>query len=137
MSPLPPYITREPTEEDKNRYQTVYATERGSVAAPTAGLHFTEDLLDNLKVKGVKIGKAGLVCNQISKRRVIENLNEIYKKDKYSIENTKISSSNGRGKKTNELCIEQELILRYYSDILKDGKIWFLSSVDSLLNKKI
>jgi hypothetical protein len=89
------------------------------------------------KQKGVKIGKAGLVCNQISKRRVIENLNEIYKKDKYSIENTKISSSNGRGKKTNELCIEQELILRYYSDILKDGKIWFLSSVDSLLNKKI
>jgi len=56
MSPLPPYIKRESTEEDKERYQTVYATERGSVAAPTAGLHFTDDLLDNLKVKGVKIG---------------------------------------------------------------------------------
>ncbi len=56
MSPLPPYIKRESTEEDKERYQTVYAAERGSVAAPTAGLHFTDDLLDNLKAKGVKIG---------------------------------------------------------------------------------
>jgi len=56
MSPLPPYIKRESTEEDKERYQTVYAAERGSVAAPTAGLHFTDDLLDNLKTKGVKIG---------------------------------------------------------------------------------
>ena len=56
MSPLPPYIKRESTEEDKIRYQTVYASERGSVAAPTAGLHFTRDLLDNLKVKGIKIG---------------------------------------------------------------------------------
>ena len=83
------------------------------------------------------MGKSGLVCNQISKKRVIENLNEIYKKKKYSIENTKISSKNKRGKKTNELCIEQELILRYYSDILKDGKIWFLSSMDSILNKNI
>ena len=64
-------------------------------------------------------------------------LNKIYKKKKYSIENTKISSKNKRGKKTNELCIEQELILRYYSDSLKDGKIWFLSSMDSILNKKI
>ena len=56
MSPLPPYIKRESTEKDKIRYQTVYASERGSVAAPTAGLHFTKDLLDNLKGKGVKIG---------------------------------------------------------------------------------
>jgi len=56
MSPLPPYIKRESTEEDKERYQTVYAAERGSVAAPTAGLHFTDDLLENLKTKGVKIG---------------------------------------------------------------------------------
>ena len=44
--PLPPYVRRGPTEADRDRYQTVYARERGSVAAPTAGLHFTPELLD-------------------------------------------------------------------------------------------
>ena len=51
--PLPPYITHK--LEDKNRYQTVYAKFEGSAAAPTAGLHFTEELLDAIKEKGVKI----------------------------------------------------------------------------------
>ncbi len=56
--PLPPYIT----EELKNgeRYQTVYSKELGSAAAPTAGLHFTEEMLDRIKNKGVKIGKVTL-----------------------------------------------------------------------------
>jgi S-adenosylmethionine:tRNA ribosyltransferase-isomerase len=54
-SPLPPYITREPEPSDKKRYQTVYATERGAVAAPTAGLHFTNGLINRLKKKGVRI----------------------------------------------------------------------------------
>ena len=54
-SPLPPYITRDPEPSDKKRYQTVYATERGAVAAPTAGLHFTNGLINRLKKKGVKI----------------------------------------------------------------------------------
>ena len=54
-SPLPPYIKRNPTESDKKDYQTVYASERGSVAAPTAGLHFTKPLLTKLKKKGVKV----------------------------------------------------------------------------------
>ena len=51
--PLPPYITEK--LEDKERYQTVYSKHRGSAAAPTAGLHFTEDLLMELKNKGIKI----------------------------------------------------------------------------------
>ncbi len=54
-SPLPPYITREAEPSDKKRYQTVYATERGAVAAPTAGLHFTQGLINRLEKKGVKI----------------------------------------------------------------------------------
>ncbi len=53
--PLPPYIAREPSEADEVRYQTVYARQEGSVAAPTAGLHFTSDLLDSLSAKGVLI----------------------------------------------------------------------------------
>jgi S-adenosylmethionine:tRNA ribosyltransferase-isomerase len=56
--PLPPYITRDPTEVDEDRYQTVYARAEGSVAAPTAGLHFTPGVLDSLSAKGVLI--AGL-----------------------------------------------------------------------------
>jgi len=53
--PLPPYITREPTSDDEARYQTVYAEREGSVAAPTAGLHFTSTLLDALQGRGVAI----------------------------------------------------------------------------------
>jgi len=53
--PLPPYITRDPTDADEVRYQTVYARTEGSVAAPTAGLHFTAELLDALSAKGVLI----------------------------------------------------------------------------------
>jgi S-adenosylmethionine:tRNA ribosyltransferase-isomerase len=52
--PLPPYITRGDTPEDAERYQTVYAREEGSVAAPTAGLHFTPALLDALAARGVR-----------------------------------------------------------------------------------
>lgn len=51
--PLPPYIQREDEIADKSRYQTVYAKEKGAVAAPTAGLHFDEDLLQKIKGKGI------------------------------------------------------------------------------------
>ncbi|WP_431027323.1 tRNA preQ1(34) S-adenosylmethionine ribosyltransferase-isomerase QueA [Lysinibacillus sp. LZ02] len=51
--PLPPYIREK--LDDQDRYQTVYARERGSAAAPTAGLHFTEDLLEQIKAKGVEV----------------------------------------------------------------------------------
>lgn len=53
--PLPPYIARTDTEQDKTDYQTVYAKYTGSSAAPTAGLHFTNELLSTLKDKGVEI----------------------------------------------------------------------------------
>ena len=56
--PLPPYIARDPTELDETRYQTVYAHAEGSVAAPTAGLHFTAAALDGLSTAGVVV--AGL-----------------------------------------------------------------------------
>ena len=51
--PLPPYIKRKPAEEDKERYQTIYAAHDGSVAAPTAGLHFTEDIFKHLEEKNI------------------------------------------------------------------------------------
>ena len=52
--PLPPYIKRADTTSDRDRYQTVYARERGSIAAPTAGLHFTPAILDALTAKGIE-----------------------------------------------------------------------------------
>lgn len=53
--PLPPYIARKPEEIDRSRYQTVYARQAGAVAAPTAGLHFTEQLLNDIKARGVEV----------------------------------------------------------------------------------
>lgn len=54
--PLPPYIKREPEELDSDYYQTVYACQEGAVAAPTAGLHFTDALLEDIVARGIKIG---------------------------------------------------------------------------------
>ena len=56
--PLPPYITHR--LEDKNRYQTVYAKHEGSAAAPTAGLHFTKELLEKIQEKGIEIARVTL-----------------------------------------------------------------------------
>jgi S-adenosylmethionine:tRNA ribosyltransferase-isomerase len=53
--PLPPYIDRDPHEADKDRYQTIYAKDAGAVAAPTAGLHFTPELMERIKAKGVEV----------------------------------------------------------------------------------
>jgi S-adenosylmethionine:tRNA ribosyltransferase-isomerase len=58
--PLPPYITHAPTDVDEERYQTVYARREGSVAAPTAGLHFTSALLDQLDARGVRVADLDL-----------------------------------------------------------------------------
>lgn len=58
--PLPPYIRREDAAADRERYQTVFSRERGSVAAPTAGLHFTPHMLDALRAKGIEIAHVTL-----------------------------------------------------------------------------
>lgn len=59
-TPLPKYIHRTPEETDKDRYQTVYAKEEGAVAAPTAGLHFSDELLKRLEIKGVDMAELTL-----------------------------------------------------------------------------
>jgi len=69
--PLPPYITKK--LEDGSRYQTVYAKEPGSAAAPTAGLHFTDEVLEQLKAKGVKIAVITLHVGLGTFRPVKEN----------------------------------------------------------------
>ncbi|MCB2219635.1 MAG: S-adenosylmethionine:tRNA ribosyltransferase-isomerase [Bacteroidetes bacterium] len=59
-TPLPPYMNREARDEDKVRYQTIYARNEGSVAAPTAGLHFTSGVFDALKLKGIQFSEVTL-----------------------------------------------------------------------------
>ncbi len=59
-TPLPPYIKREAAETDCERYQTVYASQEGAVAAPTAGLHFTDELLQTLSAKGIQLTQVTL-----------------------------------------------------------------------------
>jgi len=58
--PLPPYISRDDEPKDRERYQTVYARERGSVAAPTAGLHFTAEILERMKAKSIETAELTL-----------------------------------------------------------------------------
>jgi S-adenosylmethionine:tRNA ribosyltransferase-isomerase len=60
VAPLPPYIRREARDEDRERYQTVYASEGGAIAAPTAGLHFTEDLLSRIRAQGIDVRRVTL-----------------------------------------------------------------------------
>ncbi len=59
-TPLPKYIKRKPEEEDKERYQTVYAKHEGAVAAPTAGLHFSRELIKKLEIKGIRFAEVTL-----------------------------------------------------------------------------
>ena len=72
--PLPPYIAREPEPSDKKTYQTVYATEEGAVAAPTAGLHFDLELLSDLREKGVLMKQVTLHVGEGTFRPVKEEL---------------------------------------------------------------
>jgi S-adenosylmethionine:tRNA ribosyltransferase-isomerase len=59
-TPLPKYIKRKPDEEDRERYQTVYAKHEGAVAAPTAGLHFSIELIKRLEIKGIRFAEITL-----------------------------------------------------------------------------
>lgn len=99
--PLPPYIHEE--LKDKNRYQTIYAKYYGSAAAPTAGLHFTEDLLKKLKEKNVNIAKLTLHVGLGTFRPVKEDdildhkmHEEVYKIDKENADLIRQTRENGK-----------------------------------------
>jgi len=102
LTPLPPYIKRIPNTDDRRRYQTVFAKKEGAVAAPTAGLHFTPDVLNEIRNKGVEIGEltlhvgagtfAPLRTEQIKSRKLHQEYFEI---DQTLCEQIKIAKSNG------------------------------------------
>ena len=104
--PLPPYITHQ--LQDKNRYQTVYAKHTGSAAAPTAGLHFTPELLKQIEEKGISIARVTLHVGLGTFRPVkVENIlehhmhSEFYQIDEEAAE--KINSAKERGKRV--ICV--------------------------------
>ncbi|MGB9709981.1 MAG: tRNA preQ1(34) S-adenosylmethionine ribosyltransferase-isomerase QueA [Thermodesulfovibrio sp.] len=75
--PLPPYIKRKPEDSDRHYYQTVFAKANGSIAAPTAGLHFTEELLKHIENKGVKLREITLHVGVGTFKPIkVENLKE-------------------------------------------------------------
>ncbi len=104
LIPLPPYIRRQANEEDKVRYQSVYALSEGAIAAPTAGLHFTNDLLDTLKSQGIDIAKLTLHVGIGTFQPVkVENVKTHKMHAEYinlsSIEAQRIQSAHDNGKK--------------------------------------
>lgn len=84
--PLPPYIDRIPDDSDQTRYQTVFAKEQGAVAAPTAGLHFDQPLLDKIKSKGVQFAHVTLHVGAGTFQPVrVENLDEHHMHHEYML----------------------------------------------------
>lgn len=102
-TPLPKYIKRKPEEEDKERYQTVYAKYEGAVAAPTAGLHFSRELIKRLEIIGVKFAEVTLHTGLGTFRPIeVEDLSkhkmdaEYFKVDDYATKIVNKAKTEGR-----------------------------------------
>lgn len=122
--PLPPYITHQ--LQDKNRYQTVYAKHDGSAAAPTAGLHFTPELLEAVKAKGVEIAEVTLHVGLGTFRPVKEDnlLNHHMHSEFYNIEQSeadKINRAKANGKRVISVGTTSTRTLE--SAVTKDGML--------------
>jgi S-adenosylmethionine:tRNA ribosyltransferase-isomerase len=105
-TPLPKYIKRKPEEEDKERYQTVYAKHEGAVAAPTAGLHFSKELIKKLEIKGVRFAEVTLHTGLGTFRPIeVEDLSK-HKMDAeyYKIEETACAIVNKAKEKGHRIC---------------------------------
>jgi S-adenosylmethionine:tRNA ribosyltransferase-isomerase len=105
-TPLPKYIKRKPEEEDKERYQTVYAKHEGAVAAPTAGLHFSKELIKKLEIKGIRFAEVTLHTGLGTFRPIeVEDLSK-HKMDAeyYKIEETACSIVNKAKEKGHRIC---------------------------------
>lgn len=131
--PLPPYICHEATEEDEDRYQTVFSKQLGAVAAPTAGLHFTEAILAEMQTKGVKIAYLTLHVGagtfqpvrveNIKDHKMHGELYEIPEETKALIQQTKASGGKVTAVGTTVLrALESAALLASETDIVKAGQ---------------
>jgi S-adenosylmethionine:tRNA ribosyltransferase-isomerase len=102
-TPLPRYIKREPTEDDKERYQTVYAKVEGAVAPPTAGMHFSRELIKHCEIKGVRFAEVTMHTSLGTYRPIeVEDLSkhkmdaEYFKVDDYAVNLVNKAKAEGR-----------------------------------------
>jgi len=105
-TPLPKYIKRKPDEEDRERYQTVYAKHEGAVAAPTAGLHFSRELIKRCEIKGIRFAEVTLHTGLGTFRPIeVEDLSK-HKMDAeyYRIEEAACTIVNKAREKSNRIC---------------------------------
>ena len=121
--PLPPYITHQ--LKDKNRYQTVYAVHEGSAAAPTAGLHFTKELLEKIKEKGVEIANVTLHVGLGTFRPVkVENILEHHMHSEYfCIEQSEADKINNAKASGNRVIAVGTTSVRTLESAAEDGKV--------------
>ena len=105
-TPLPKYIKRKPDEEDRERYQTVYAKHEGAVAAPTAGLHFSRELIKRCEIKGIRFAEVTLHTGLGTFRPIeVEDLSK-HKMDAeyYRIEEAAAAIVNKAKERNNRIC---------------------------------
>ena len=113
-TPLPKYIGREPDESDKERYQTVYAKESGAVAAPTAGLHFSRELMKRLELKGVNFAEVTLHIGLGTFRKIdVEDLSKHKMEAEYfRITEPAVQVVNAAKEKNKKICAVGTTVMR-------------------------
>jgi S-adenosylmethionine:tRNA ribosyltransferase-isomerase len=123
--PLPPYINRTDDESDLSRYQTVFAKEKGAVAAPTAGLHFDEELLEKIKVKGVKSVFITLHVGSGTFQPVrVENLSEhVMHKEVFAVDAETVNAVNEARQKGGRVIAVGTTAVRALESASKNGTI--------------
>ena len=126
--PLPPYINRPDTPADREQYQTVYAKPPGSVAAPTAGLHFTPEILDRIRARGIEIAEltlhVGLGTFQPVREEVVER-NKLHR-ESYEISDeaaSNIQRARDAGRRVVAVGTTSVRTLEYASRQRTDGRI--------------
>ncbi len=121
--PLPHYIKREPEKLDEKEYQTVFAQKTGSIAAPTAGLHFTKEILYEIKSKGVKIAYITLHIGPGTFKPILsENIEEHYMDPEYVEVSEEAAELINIGKKVIGVGTSVTRTLEYIASKNKDGK---------------
>jgi len=136
-TPLPKFIRRKVEPEDKDRYQTIFACHEGAVAAPTAGLHFSRELMKRLEIKGIEFGFITLHVGLGNFRTVdVEDLTK-HKMDseRIIISNEVVNLVNEAKLRKNQICAVGTTVLRTLeSSVSTDG---FLKEFDGWTNKFI
>jgi len=126
QTPLPKYIKRAATEDDKERYQTIFAKHEGAVAAPTAGLHFSKHLLKRLEIKGVHLPEVTLHVGIGTFNPVeVEDLSK-HKMDseQYFIEDAVVERINESKEKKRRICAVGTTVIRSLeSSVTADGNL--------------